>query len=373
MYRRVIGPLIACALLAFLAYLVYQLARPFLAAVGVGVVLTVITFPLYERLRRKLGGRDGAAAALMVLLVLLLLVIPAMGLIGALGRQATDVYRWLEKAAGQEHPVQRTMAGLDAYRGHPVLGRAIEWARPQLEAFAADATHTVPEAMKKVIGTVTGMLTSILANVLTFFLNLILALAAMGIFYVKGESLLGEVAALVPLPRERTRELFARLGMVTKAVVKGIGLTCIAQGVLGGLGFWITGLPSPLLFGTVMAFSGLIPIVGTAIVWVPGVLYLIFTGQTAWGVGLLLWCVLVVGNADNVLRPLLIGGKAGMPLPLLIVGILGGLFAYGLMGLIIGPLTLTVLLFVLEEYHREVPDAEESLPPADPGPPPAQG
>ena len=86
MYRKVIAPLIACTLLAFLAYLVYQLARPFLAAIGVGVVLTVITFPLYERLRRKLGGREGAAAALMVLLIIFLLVAPVVGLIGALGQ-----------------------------------------------------------------------------------------------------------------------------------------------------------------------------------------------------------------------------------------------------------------------------------------------
>jgi predicted PurR-regulated permease PerM len=373
MYRRVIAPLIACTLLAFLAYLVYQLAQPFLAAIGVGVVLTVITFPLYERLRRKLGGRDGAAAALMVLLVLLLLVVPVLGLIGALGQQATDVYRWIEKTAGQENPAQQFLGKLDAYRGQGLLGRLVEWVRPQVAAFAADATHTVPEAMKKVIGTVTGMLTSVLANVLTFFLNLILALVATGIFYVRGESLLGEMAALVPLPRERSRELISRLGMVTKAVVKGVGLTCLAQGALGGLGFWVAGLPSPLLFGTVMAFMGLVPVVGTAIVWIPGVLYLILTGQTTLGVGLLLWCGLVVGNIDNVLRPLLIGGNAGMPLPLLLVGILGGLFAYGLMGLIIGPLILTVLLFVLEEYHREVPDAEGPLPPAAPGPPPAQG
>ena len=324
MYRRVIGPLVACTLLAFLAYLVYQLARPFLAAIGVGLVLTVITFPLYDRIRRKLGGRDGAAAALMVLLVFLLLVIPAVALIGVLGEQATDVYRWGEKAASQDNPVQRTLERLAAYRNHPVLGRGVEWILPQLEAFAANAKHTVPEAMKKLIGTVTGMLTSILANVLAFFLNLILALAAMGIFYARGESLLGEVAALVPLPRERSKELFSRLGMVTKAVVKGVGLTCLAQGALGGLGFWIAGIPSALLFGTVMAFTGLIPVVGTAIVWVPAVLYLFFTGQTTWAMGLLLWCALLVGNIDNVLRPLLIGGKAGMPLPLLLVGILGG-------------------------------------------------
>jgi predicted PurR-regulated permease PerM len=220
MYRRVIAPFIACTLLAFLAYLVYQLARPFLAAIGVGAVLTVITFPLYERLRRKLGGRDGAAATLMVLLVLLLLVIPAVGLIGALGQQATDVYGWIEKTAGQDNAAQQFLDKLDAYRGQGLLGRFVEWVQPQVAAFAADAKNTVPAAMKKGIGAVTGMLTSILANVLTFIFNLILALLVMGIFYVQGEYLLGEVAALLPLPRERNRELISRLGMVTKAVVK---------------------------------------------------------------------------------------------------------------------------------------------------------
>jgi len=373
MYQRVIAPVVACTLLAFLAYLVYQLAQPFLAAIGFGAVLTVVTFPLYERLRRRLGGRDGAAAALMVLLILLLLVVPALGLIGALSQQATDVYRWLEKAAGQDNPVQRTLNWLDTYRGHSILGRVVEWVRPQLVAFAADAKHTVPEAIQKAIGTVTGMLTSLLANVLSFFLNLILALAATGIFYARGESLLGEAVALVPLPRERSRELMTRLGQVTKAVVKGVGLTCLAQGALGGLGFWAAGLPSPLLFGVLMSFTALIPVVGTGIVCLPGVLYLFFTGQTTWGVGLLLWSVLVVGNIDNVLRPLLIGGKAGMPMPLLIVGILGGLFTYGLMGLIIGPLILTVLLFVLEEFHRTVPDVGEPLSTDATGPPDAQG
>ncbi|HEX9191505.1 MAG TPA: AI-2E family transporter [Candidatus Deferrimicrobiaceae bacterium] len=373
MYRNVIAPLIACTLLAFLAYFVYRLAQPFLAAIGLGAVLTVITFPLYERLRRRLGGREGAAAILMVLLVLFLLIVPTLGLLGALGQQATEVYHWFGKTAARNNPVQPLLDKLDSYRGHPILGRIAEWVRPQIESLAADATQTVPEGMKKLIGTITGMLTSFLANALKAFLDLVLALAALGIFYTRGESLLGEVAALVPLPRERSRELFARLGEVTKAVMKGVGLTCLAQGALGGLGFWAAGLPSPLLFGTVMAFTALIPVVGTAIVWLPGVLYLFFTGQTTWGVGLLLWNALVVGQIDNVLRPLLIGGKAGMPLPLLIVGILGGLFSFGLMGLVIGPLVLTVLLFVLEERHRTVPGADEPSPPAAPGLPPAAG
>ncbi|HEX9205448.1 MAG TPA: AI-2E family transporter [Candidatus Deferrimicrobiaceae bacterium] len=370
MYRNVIAPFIACALLAFLAYLVYQLAQPFLYAIGLGAVLTVVTFPLYERLRRELGGRAGAASTLTVLLVLLLLVLPTLGLLGALSQQATEVYHWLGKSAPGENPFQPILDKLDTYRDHPILGPLAEWVRPHLEAFAAGAKQTVPEGAKKLIASVTGMLTSFLANALKAFINLVLALAALGIFCVKGRSLLDEVAAVVPLPPERSRELFEKLGEVTKAVVKGVGLTCIAQGALGGLGFWVAGLPSPLLFGTLMAFTALIPVVGTAIVWLPGVLYLFFTGKAGWGVGLLLWGALVVGQADNVLRPLLIGGRAGMPLPLLIVGILGGLFSFGLIGLVIGPLVLTVLLFVLEEHHRAAPGAEVPAPPDAPPPAP---
>jgi predicted PurR-regulated permease PerM len=368
MDRRVIAPFIACVLLALLAYLVYQLFRPFLGAIGFGAVLTVVTYPLYERLRRKLGRREGAAAGLMVLTVVLLLVVPAVSLIAALGAEAKDVYHWLQKAVTQENPFQVLLDRLDAYRDRPILGWLAEKIRPQLEAFAADARTTVPEGIRKVVGFVTTLFTSILANVAAFLVNLILSLATMGILYTRGEQLLAEAAVLAPLPPERSRELFSRLGEVMKAVVKGVGLTCMAQGALGGVGFWVAGLPSPLLFGTVMAFTSLIPLVGTAIVWLPGVLYLFLTGKTVFGVGLLLWSVVVVGNIDNVLRPLLIGGKAGMPLPLLIVGILGGLFSYGLLGLLIGPAVLTVLLFALEENRRGAADAGKDAPPPVPEP-----
>jgi len=348
----VIAPAVACALLALLAWLVYTVASPFLVAIGWGTILTVVTFPVYLRLRRKLGGRQRLAAALMVLAIVLVLVAPTIGLMGALSRQAADVYPRLEALASRENPMQPVLEKLDAYTDHPLLGGLAEWSRTQLAGAAGGFRTTVPEGMKKVIGAVTGMLTKALSNILSFLLNLFLTLATLGIFYTRGESLLAEVTSLLPMPEDRSRELMTRLGVVTKAVVKGVGLTCVAQGALGGVGFWVTGLPSPLLFGTVMAFGSLIPFVGTAAVWLPGALYLIFTGKAFAGIGLILWGVLVVGSTDNVLRPLLTGGNTGIPMPLLIVGILGGLFAYGLTGLVLGPLVLTVLLFVLEEHRR---------------------
>lgn len=120
----------------------------------------------------------------------------------------------------------------------------------------------------------------------------------------------------------------------------------------------------PLLFGALMAAASMVPYVGTAAVWLPGGLYLIFTGQPGYGIGLILWGGIVVGTIDNVLRPLLSGPDAGISAPLMLVGIVGGLFAFGLSGLVLGPLVLATMLFLLEEYHREVPEPETAPPPA---------
>jgi len=364
MYRRVIAPAFACALLALLAWLVYAIASPFLVAIGWAVTITVVTFPMYELLRRKLGGRSGAASSLMVLLIVLLLVGPAVILMTSLSRQAADLYPKLEELAAHQNPLQSVRDKLDSYKDNPVLGKVAESIQSLLPS-PGEIRTTVPEALKKVIGAVTGMVTAALSNLLSFLINLFLTLAALGIFYLRGEMLVEEVTSLLPFPEDRSRELVSRLGAVMKAVVKGVGLTCIAQGALGGLGFWVTGLPSPLLFGTVMAFGSLVPVVGTAVVWLPGALYLLFAGKTVAGIGLILWGVFAVGNIDNILRPLLIGGNIGIPLPLLIVGILGGLFSFGLTGLVLGPLVLAVLLFVLEEHRRTVSAAEPPAPPAD--------
>jgi predicted PurR-regulated permease PerM len=114
-----------------------------------------------------------------------------------------------------------------------------------------------------------------------------------------------------------------------------------------------------------MAFGALIPVVGTAIVWLPGALFLLFTGKTVAGVALILWGALAVGNIDNVLRPLLAGGDIGVPMPLLLVGMLGGAISFGLTGLLLGSLVFATLLFLLEERRRACPEAE--------APPPAEG
>lgn len=365
MYLKVISPAVAMGLLGLLLWLAYSVLKPFLVAIGWAVMITVVTYPIHVRLHRRLKGRTGLAAALMVLGIVILLVAPTVTLISTLGRQAAEIYPKIEEFVARGNPMEAIHGKLDAYKDTPVLGDLAEWARDLLPQ-ASGLRTALPEGLKKVIATVTGLLTAALANFLLFLVNLILTLAALGIFYVRGEALAEEATSLLPLPEDRARALLARLGTVTRAVVKGVMLTCIAQGALGGLGFWVAGLPSPLLFGTLMAVASLVPVIGTWAVWIPGALYLLLTGETVAGIGLALWGAIVVGPTDNVLRPILTGGDTGIPMSLLLVGMIGGAISFGLTGLVLGPLVLAALLFVLEERRRTVPEAgAEEPPPAD--------
>jgi len=147
---------------------------------------------------------------------------------------------------------------------------------------------------------------------------------------------------------------------VLGAVMYGVILTCLAQGALGGLGFWVAGLPSPLLFGTLMAICAPIPFVGTALIWLPGAIYLLIQGQMLPGLLLIAWGVLAVSSIDNILRPLFISGKAKLPILVIVFGVLGGILAFGLSGLVAGPVVLAIIM-VFFDAAREEPAADPDL------------
>jgi predicted PurR-regulated permease PerM len=127
----------------------------------------------------------------------------------------------------------------------------------------------------------------------------------------------------------------------------------MVQGALGGLGFWAAGLPSPFLFGTLMAICAPIPFVGTALIWAPGAIYLLIQGKTMAGLLLIAWGVVAVSSIDNVIRPLFISGRAKLPILLIVFGVIGGLLAFGLAGVVAGPIILAVSLIFFEVYRAE--------------------
>ena len=357
--QGVFRALVAFALVVFLLYLLYRLMAPFLVGIGWGIILAVTTFPLYRRLRRALKDRETLSAAIMVLAVTLLLVGPTVTFVGLLGKQGVQAYKVLERIGQEGGAVHFLQERLSPYETHRVIGPWVKKGQVYLQSASAELETTVTPAMKKVIAAILGLFTAALTNFFSFLLHLAVMLITLSIFYLKGDFLLGQALSLLPLPEARKEILFHRLDQVMKAVIRGIVLTWAIQGFFGGIGFWATGIPSPVVFGVLTAFSAIVPVVGTTLVWGPGGLYLILAGKTALGVGLLLWGAIVVSRVDAILLPLLIGGKVEIPLPLILVGVVGGVFAFGLMGLVIGPLLLVVTLFFLETYR------ESLLPPAE--------
>ena len=189
-------------------------------------------------------------------------------------------------------------------------------------------------------------------NVLTQFA---LTMFLLFFFLRDGTRMLGVGIRLVPMTPARKVELAATLGGVTRAVVLGTLVTSLVQGTLVGIGFAIAGLPSPLVFGAVGALASLIPIVGTALVWVPAAVTLIAQGQTGWAIFLVLWSIILVAGSDNVIRPLIISGSSNASTLLVFVGLLGGISVFGFAGIFMGPLVLTLVATLLQYADSELP------------------
>jgi predicted PurR-regulated permease PerM len=171
-------------------------------------------------------------------------------------------------------------------------------------------------------------------------------------FLRDARGLLTFVDGLIPLPRRERAALFGRAQRMLRAVVYGIMFTSGVQAVLGGVGWWFVGLPNPFFFGSVMFVTGMIPFVGTPVVWLPGALYLLATDQLRSGILLLLWGGGVVSMVDNFIRPVFISEGSKVPVLAVFVGVIGGLAAFGFLGLFLGPTILSLSIFLLDTYRR---------------------
>jgi predicted PurR-regulated permease PerM len=159
--------------------------------------------------------------------------------------------------------------------------------------------------------------------------------------------------SVVPFPEENRTVVVGTVKRVLSAVIYGVFLTCLVQGLLAGIGYWIFDLPSPLLFGALTAVAALIPFVGTALVWVPAVGYFLLEGEVSRGLFLFLWCFALVVPADNLIRPFFISGRGQLSLLVVALGLLGGLAAFGFVGIVIGPLVLSLFRAFLDIYRGQ--------------------
>ena len=209
-----------------------------------------------------------------------------------------------------------------------------------------------------------GLLKGVTNLVIDFFLMLIVA------FYllIDGRHAVDRLLALSPMPVSLNNKIKDEVLTTMRATLTGTVVLALLQGFLGGVGFWVFGVPNSPFWGTLMVFASVVPIVGTAMVWVPGGLYLLLVGHTGPAVGMMCWCLTAGLLCDNFLRPKLIGGLGGLHPLLVFFAVLGGLLLFGVIGLVLGPMVLALLLSLLEVYRLHFVNHDGEICP-DPAPP----
>jgi predicted PurR-regulated permease PerM len=330
----------AFAFLVSIFGLTFWVLSPFLASLAWAGILAYATWPLHQWLRERLPGRDNLAALLMTLAVAATLLLPLLWVMVMVVEDVAVASATLKQLA--THGLPPLPAGVRAWPGGEWIAAQYQrvqadpaWVRAQIDALGlTDFT-----SLKTLVGGVG-------RNVAKFGL----AVFALFFLYRHGDSVLAQFRGVATRwLGEAARGYIQAVGVTVRAVVFGIVLTALAQGLLAGLGYWVAGVSAPALWGMVTALVSLIPFVGP-VVWIGLSLGLLAHGETQAALGLFLWGALVVSWVDNLIRPLVISGPTRIPFLLVFLGVLGGLNAFGLIGLFLGPVLLAVSVAIWREW-----------------------
>jgi predicted PurR-regulated permease PerM len=340
-----------------IAALALYVALPFMSALLMSAVVAYVFFPIYNKLERIIRNRN-VRAALVSAFILLLFIGPLFLIIEAAAPDARYVY---------VRAKQRILTG-ELFDITCPVGRETTLCKLSLRIQDFVKDPDVRFYLEDVVGKGTNFVISRISGIVfalpIIMINLFVTFFAVFYLLKDGKQLVNFIKKLLPIHHKHREHIFSKLQETAHAVVYGSLVVALIQGALGGLGFWMFGVPSPLLWGFVMALFALVPFVGTAVIWLPAAIVMIATGSSegdpvmTWkGIGLLLYGFFIISGIDNILKPMLIGNRAGIHPVLVLIGVLGGLAVFGVPGFIIGPLVLAVFKVFLDIYQREYEEA----------------
>lgn len=352
-------------LLFFSLFMVFGVIKPFLHTLVFSILLASLFSPVQTRICRWVRGRRNVAALLTVLLVTFVIAIPFIFFASSLVAQGIDsvshVTEWIRQGNLQklaDHP--RVLQGMQWLQARLTF---VDFSKLNLEGHLLAISKNVGQFL---INRGAALLGDAATVVTRFFMLIFFT------FYLlrDGEAMIQAIKKLSPLREEQEDRILQKMHAVARSALLGSFLTAVAQGLAGGIGLKLVGIPG-LFWGTLMGFTSFIPVVGTALVWVPAVVYLVILGKVTSAVFLTLWCVVLVGSIDNFLRPFFMRGQADMSTFYIFLAILGGVQWFGLAGIIYGPLILAfamVMLYIYEvEYHEMLqPVAAHAAPDSPP-------
>jgi predicted PurR-regulated permease PerM len=336
-------------ILVIVLYYVFRILEPFLPALVWAAILATVFHPLFSALSRRLR-RPRWASALSCVLLTVVIVLPAMFLLFTLAQQSVSAYRMLEGHLVAGGPASfEAVRKTSSYQWFLAKTKGLGMPEPDLGAVAV-----------KALGVVSAFLVSrsasIFSGITHFVVSFLVMLFSLYYLLLKGPEILLELRQLSFLRPEHEEKIIEKFRVIALATFGGSLATALVHGAAGGLVFLFFGLPSPLLWGTVMALLSLVPVVGSALVWAPLVVYYLLTGAVWKGIVLLVVFVGVVGGVDQVVKPLFIRRGAQIDTLWIFLSVLGGIGVFGFLGLFLGPFLVTLLLVLVEIYKVEFRD-----------------
>ena len=332
--------------------------RTFLVTILLAAIFAGLSYPAYEWILVRVRGRRPLAAIATLLLLLVLVIAPLLAVLGAGANEALRVtetigprLQQLVDQPGEFDSWLRTLPGYD-----------------RIAPYRAEILTKGGELVGSTSAFLFAALSATTRATAVFIFQFLVLLYTMYFFLTGGPGLLAGVLAYLPLTDADKQRMVGKFVSVTRATLKGTILIGVAQGLLGGLAFWVVGIDGAIFWGTVMTVLSIVPGVGGALVWLPAAIILMMTGAIWQGVALALFCALIVGSVDNVLRPRLVGQDTKMHELLIFFSTLGGLMFFGAMGFILGPILAALFVTAWEMFGTTFRSAlaEPASAPADP-------
>lgn len=339
MDKKIYASIMAAFATAAAIWLFTLLAAPIAKPLTWALIIGIATLPHHERLVRRWPGHPGRSAGLMVLAITVCFILPVAGLIVLIVQNAADWY-----TEGERLVLAFSTTGAGALSHFPFASEI----RAMGARFGIDLSGLAAKLAAGASGYLLDVATNAAKNLGELLFTLAVALFMLFFIYRDGDRIVSVVIARLAANQDNVRRYCSEIRATVTAVTVGTIFTCLVQGVTAGLGYFVAGIPAPVLCGALTALAALVPVVGTGIVWVPLVALAAINGAYLKAALLALWCVFFVGLADNAIRPLAIGAKSTVPIPIpaVVLGAICGVFALGILGLIVGPVLFAILVTV---------------------------
>lgn len=333
-------------LLSFI--LLLTLFFSYVSAIILALLIASVFYPVYFFIRRLFRGHENLASLFLSVIILLVLIIPVGWFITTLSNEAFDFYN-------------RTRNAVSVSQIQEIFESDSIWARRFMKVGKVTGLEVTPDTVKK-LATSTGkkvglflydQISSMASNLFSLLVHFFLMMLTIFYLFRDGERLKDYITQLLPVPKEQMEKVVNKFQEMGRAVIVGNGLSGIVQGLIGGFGFFIFNLPSPFLWGTVLALMAFLPIIGASVVFLPATAILLIQGKIGIAIGYLIYNVCYSAMIEYLIKPRLIGKGMHMNSLLVFIGIIGGIKLFGILGIIYGPLIITIFLTLAEIYRLE--------------------